>query len=595
MDHSEPQGQSPKHGGGIRIHTITLVVSCVLLVIAAFVVGVLVASQATRNLSTETADVSETEDVSGEDTQGENDVPGLLTDGVLVSWYETDDWQERDGNFYIRRWWESFNDAETLAMTEYAATIMGEIRNKDYEGYYLVANSIQVATLGGANITIYTIEPQKSDVGSVLLRKYAVNEPMFSSLVTSIADQITEVDGMTVSDEIIAELEVPESLTSIDGTATFMLLGVGARAEGEYEYGEGGVTVTTKEGKMLREQKERSLVNEFVWVRPDNRPVWYDLEVIFWEMADWSVTDDRAQIPEIVWADGTSPTDEYLKGYVNGCGFASMTHVPDVVPELVLAGHAVTDVDVQVFEPKDYRDPTLGDEYDGWKFWQLNADPNADISYEKFSKGHPVFFYKDVFGRWIEFTRADVIPAGECGKPVIYLYPEKTTQIDVHLAPQGGFTKTEPAYNGGWHVVAQPDGTLTNLADGLTYPYLFWEGRGGLYSAPNRYWVVARADVHTFLVSTLAKLGLNEQETADFMEFWEPRMQAAPFYKIGFHGTNVMDQIAPMTLSQTPDTVLRILMDYSELSAPIPQNPPMLPQTPVRNGFTVIEWGGVIR
>ena len=72
-------------------------------------------------------------------------------------------------------------------------------------------------------------------------------------------------------------------------------------------------------------------------------------------------------------------------------------------------------------------------------------------------------------------------------------------------------------------------------------------------------------------------------------------MTAAPYYKIGFHGTNVMNAIAPMTLSQKADTLLRVLMDYSELAAPIAANPPTLGATPVRHGFTVIEWGGVIR
>jgi len=79
------------------------------------------------------------------------------------------------------------------------------------------------------------------------------------------------------------------------------------------------------------------------------------------------------------------------------------------------------------------------------------------------------------------------------------------------------------------------------------------------------------------------------------MEFWVPLMQSAPYYKIGFHGTNVMDQIAPMKLSQQPDTILRILMDYEELSQPIKENPPYLGKTLERKGFTVIEWGGVLR
>ena len=60
-------------------------------------------------------------------------------------------------------------------------------------------------------------------------------------------------------------------------------------------------------------------------------------------------------------------------------------------------------------------------------------------------------------------------------KPVIYLYPEEETQVTVKLDYAGELTCTYPAYDDGWTVTAQPDGTLTDAA-GQTYSYLFWEG-----------------------------------------------------------------------------------------------------------------------
>ncbi|OGL96429.1 hypothetical protein A2318_03405 [Candidatus Uhrbacteria bacterium RIFOXYB2_FULL_45_11] len=177
----------------------------------------------------------------------------------------------------------------------------------------------------------------------------------------------------------------------------------------------------------------------------------------------------------------------------------------------------------------------------------------------------------------------------------MYLYPTEKTDLDVTVAPKGGFTFTEPVYKNGWRVTASPDGTLVNRDDGKTYPYLFWEGHGDEYGSPEDYWVVSRQDVPSFLKETLADIGLNTKEIADFMEFWEPKMRSAPYYKIGFHGTRVMDFLAPMIISKTPDTILRVLMDYAELQDPIVQHPPKLPPTIVRKGFTVIEWGGVLR
>ena len=154
---------------------------------------------------------------------------------------------------------------------------------------------------------------------------------------------------------------------------------------------------------------------------------------------------------------------------------------------------------------------------------------------------------------------------------------------------------TEPLWNDGWRVTAEPDGTLTNRDDGEIYPYIFWEGHGGLYTEPENFWVVERSRVEPFLRATLHRIGLNRQERADFLEFWLPRMEAAPWYKIGFHGTQVMDSVAPMTLSETPDSILRVLMDYTELDAPIEANPPEYVPHFERSGFTVVEWGGVLK
>ena len=60
-------------------------------------------------------------------------------------------------------------------------------------------------------------------------------------------------------------------------------------------------------------------------------------------------------------------------------------------------------------------------------------------------------------------------------KPVLYLYPEKETAVTVTLDYAGELTCTYPAYNNGWTITAQPDGTLTDSA-GQTYNYLYWEG-----------------------------------------------------------------------------------------------------------------------
>ena len=61
-------------------------------------------------------------------------------------------------------------------------------------------------------------------------------------------------------------------------------------------------------------------------------------------------------------------------------------------------------------------------------------------------------------------------------KPVIYLYPEQETTVSVSLDYAGTLIATYPAYENGWTVTAEPDGTLYD-ENGNEYSYLFWEAR----------------------------------------------------------------------------------------------------------------------
>ena len=303
----------------------------------------------------------------------------------------------------------------------------------------------------------------------------------------------------------------------------------------------------------------------------------------------------KENIPAITWNDGTQNATEYSATSRTGCGssdYAAVVRDSSVLNNLVPAGK-LSNGDT-AYELKDANSPLLKVIYDVYGGQYSSSGTYNKISFEKFIALRPVFFWKDSFGRFIRFQNAQFVPQAECGKPVIYLYPEKTTNVSVKLTPKGGFTYTEPAYKDGWNVVANPDGQLVENASGKTYPYLFWEGRVGIYEQPKKGFSVRREDVSSFLDTSLASLGLQGKEISDFKEFWLPRMQSAPYYFVTFMGTKTMDSIAPLEITPKPDTVIRILMDFSPLKAPIKVEPVTLKKIP-RNGFTVIEWGGVIQ
>ncbi len=174
-------------------------------------------------------------------------------------------------------------------------------------------------------------------------------------------------------------------------------------------------------------------------------------------------------------------------------------------------------------------------------------------------------------------------------KPVIYLYPEEKTEVSVQLAPNGGFTCTYPAYRNGWRVTASPDGTLTD-ADGQTYNYLYWEGKTYAEWDMSQGFCVKGADTAAFLEEALAKLGLTRREANEFIVFWLPLMQENPYNLIAFQ-TDAYTEAAPLTVTPTPDTVIRVFMTYRPLETAV-EIPPQMLHAPEREGFTVVEWGG---
>lgn len=180
--------------------------------------------------------------------------------------------------------------------------------------------------------------------------------------------------------------------------------------------------------------------------------------------------------------------------------------------------------------------------------------------------------------------------------PVIYLYNDGITPINVSIGLNGEFTYTYPRYNEehGWNVMASPDGILTSEA-GNQFEYLFWEG--DVYFEPDlsRGFCVAGEDTESFLRDAAVQLGLNENESAFFVSYWAPRMEGNNYNVITFQ-TTAFDEAAKLNITPVPDVLVRVNMlwfpsdDYVEIE---PQNL-MQMSVPLseRHGFTAVEWGG---
>ncbi len=174
-------------------------------------------------------------------------------------------------------------------------------------------------------------------------------------------------------------------------------------------------------------------------------------------------------------------------------------------------------------------------------------------------------------------------------KPVIYCYPQQGTEVTVKLDYAGELTCTYPAYENGWTVTASPDGTLTD-ADGQTYNYLYWEGVDAIDYDLSQGFCVPGTDTAAFLEDALAALGLNRREANEFIVYWLPLMEGNPYNLIAFQ-SDVYTEAAKLTITPTPDTLLRVFMAWKPLDSAV-DLPAQALTAPERTGFTVVEWGG---
>ena len=179
-----------------------------------------------------------------------------------------------------------------------------------------------------------------------------------------------------------------------------------------------------------------------------------------------------------------------------------------------------------------------------------------------------------------------------CYKPVIYLYPEEKTDAKVTLDYNGRLTVTYPEYKNGWEVTALPDGTLYDK-DGNEYSYLFWEGESNFSMSIDEGFCVKGEDTVEFLREKLSYLGLTPKEYNDFIVFWLPFMQDNEYNLISFQTETYTDN-AKLTVSPSPDTVIRVFMTFTPCNSYVDIPEQELTPAPLRNGFTVVEWGGSI-
>jgi hypothetical protein len=279
--------------------------------------------------------------------------------------------------------------------------------------------------------------------------------------------------------------------------------------------------------------------------------------------------------------------------------------------DLIVTGYTHSKDPVYTF--KDTNHPLIKEFYQSYQqtFIKLDyerSDPNSPRAieaewrtaytkirtYDQFIAAKPILLWRDPFGRLVRFSNVSFLPPIFC-EPIIYLYPQKEQEVNIRLNPIIHITDSAPVYLVQWDIVAEPSGEIINLADNRKYPYLFWEGWSLIFETPRQGFVVRKTNISIFLKDILPKLGLNDKEKNDFIKAWSPQLSSAPYYFITFIDQKNIDQLAPLDIHPRPQTIIRVLMDYKPLYAPIDVQPLSLPNSVSREGFTVVEWGALKR
>lgn len=180
-------------------------------------------------------------------------------------------------------------------------------------------------------------------------------------------------------------------------------------------------------------------------------------------------------------------------------------------------------------------------------------------------------------------------------KPAIYLYPTEKTKVNVRVNTSGFLTYVDPPYpKTGWDVLAYPDGTLeTNQK---RYEYLYYESAipDDLIEKPKEGYVVLYSELPSLYKMLLPRLGLSKKQTDDFTSYWETTLPKAPYYLVGLLSKDNIDTIDPLTIIPKPETIVRVRLYFEALDKKIEVPTPSI-VTPEKRGFTIVEWGGMVK
>ncbi|MEI7603526.1 MAG: hypothetical protein WCJ19_00730 [bacterium] len=418
----------------------------------------------------------------------------------------------------------------------------------------------------------------------------------------------TDSDGKTISNDyqILAPNNFGDSTSEIKDTEIYKTLNKSNISVKKINFTNATITSISDPSYFKESMKSDNGVQIYVSSSDIKSPIYTKTKEGFFMINGFAPNFySSSEPPNISWTLGNTGKNKYQYDYISigSCGMGSNgmgsygVEITDLSMDLLKQTGTTSDND-PVYEFKDpnadtYTKKIYVEDYPNInKYNTITEDDASLLPYNDFVKYHPVFYWKDPFGRLIKFASREFIMTGGCAKPAVYLYPTKDTKVNVKLSIDGALTYSEPRYDQGWNVLAKPNGDL--VINDKTFDYLFWEGKFNTnFENLNNGWVILKSDVKIFLAQKLDELGFNEKEKAQFLEYWIPRLDKEnnKYIYINFVDEKFLDRYAPLTITPKPENYKRYFMLYRGEDSERKTTEPVLSKVN-RSGFFMFEWGG---
>lgn len=250
-----------------------------------------------------------------------------------------------------------------------------------------------------------------------------------------------------------------------------------------------------------------------------------------------------------------------------------------------------------LMEDKCSEEVTLQDIYlkDDIMYLTFNADINCGacgVGYHIYLV--PIAKNVDVKDYKVDYAQYNLADCDDliAYKPILYLYPEKGTNVSVKLQNEDKLLTTYPQYKNGWNVFAKANGDLYD-ENGKYYYALYWDELNPNSVDFQTGFYVTKEKAISFLEEKLSIIGLNDRERNEFIMYWLPKLEENGKSLVYFELTEERELYNKLMISPKPDSLLRINMHIKKVEQEVFIKEQILSHFD-RVGFVAVEWGGTI-